>query len=209
MNHTSAVLAFCILGVVASLGSLIPANTQTTGRTTETHTVSPIVDELADKAGLKFRHFNGMTGKLFLPEVMGAGAALFDFDNDGDLDVFLVQGSALEASDQSARTPLPWRELGEPRGRLFHNDLAVSKDGSRSLHFTDVTDKSGIVANRYGMGVAVGDINNDGWPDLYITNLGSNQMYLNKVDGTFVDITKKSETDDPRGSTSEHASDLD
>jgi hypothetical protein len=128
-----------------------------------------------------------MTGKLFLPEVMGAGAALFDFDNDGDLDVFLVQGSTLEASDQHARTPFPWRELGEPRGRLFRNDLAVNKDGSRSLHFTDVTEKSGIVANRYGMGVAVGDINNDGWPDLYLTNLGSNQMYLNNGDGTFVD----------------------
>jgi len=202
MNHTSTVLAFCILGVVASLGSLIPANTQTTGRTTDGHTVSPIFDELADKAGLKFRHFNGMTGKLFLPEVMGAGAALFDFDNDGDLDVFLVQGSALEASDQHARTPFPWRELGEPRGRLFRNDLAVTKDGSRSLHFTDVTEKSGIVANRYGMGVAVGDINNDGWPDLYLTNLGSNQMYLNKGDGTFVDVTGKTGTDDPRWSTS-------
>src|SRR5437016_5522881 len=202
MNHTSTVLAFCILGVVASLGSLIPANTQSTGRTTDAPTASPIFDELAERAGLKFRHFNGMTGKLFLPEVMGAGAALFDFDNDGDLDVFLVQGSALEASDQPARTPFPWRELGEPRGRLSRNDLGVTKDGSRSLHFTDVTDKSGIVANRYGMGVAVGDINNDGWPDLYLTNLGSNQMYLNKGDGTFVDVTKKTGTDDPRWSTS-------
>ena len=141
MNHKPAVLAFCLSGVVASLSfPPIPADTQSTAMTTETHTVSPIFDELADKTGLKFRHFNGMTGKLFLPEVMGAGAALFDFDNDGDLDVFLVQGSALEARDQHARTPFPWRELGEPRGRLFRNDLAVTKDGSRSLHFTDVTD---------------------------------------------------------------------
>src|SRR5437762_9821109 len=130
MNHKLAVLAICLSGVVVSLCfPPIPADTQSTARTTETHTVSPIFDELADKAGLKFRHFNGMTGKLFLPEVMGAGAALFDFDNDGDLDVFLVQGSALEASGPPALTPFPWRELGEPRGRLFRHDLAVTKDG--------------------------------------------------------------------------------
>src|SRR6266550_745331 len=61
---------------------------------------SPIFNELSDRMGLKFRHYNGMTGKLFLPEVMGAGVALFDFDNDGDLDVFLVQGATLEAGDQ-------------------------------------------------------------------------------------------------------------
>src|SRR5437762_11957859 len=142
MNHTSTVLAFCILGVVASLGSLIPANTRTTGRTTDGHTVSPIFDELADKAGLKFRHFNGMTGKLFLPEIMGAGAALFDFDNDGDLDVFLVQGVTLEAGDHPARTLFPWQGPGDLRSRLFRNDLVVGKDGSRSQHFTDVTEKS-------------------------------------------------------------------
>ncbi len=94
-----------------------------------------------------------------------------------------------------------WHEAEKPRGRLFRNDLVVAKDGRRTLRFTDVTEKSGIVAGGYGMGVAVGDINNDGWPDLYITNLGSNQMYLNKGDGTFVDVTKKSGTDDPRWST--------
>ena len=78
----------------------------------------------------------------------------------------------------------------------------VAKDGSRILKFTDVTEKSGIVADGYGMGVAVGDINNDGRPDLYLTNLGHNQMYLNKGDGTFVDVTKKTGTDDERWSTS-------
>lgn len=164
--------------------------------------VSTIFNEISDTMGLKFRHYNGMTGKLFLPEVMGAGAALFDFDNDGDLDVFLVQGTVLEPGDQPARTLFPWREPGKPRGRLFRNDLVVTKDGHRTLRFTDITEASGIVADGYGMGVAVGDINNDGWPDLYITNLGSNQLYLNKGDGTFVDVTKKSGTDDARWSTS-------
>ncbi|MGH9881514.1 MAG: FG-GAP repeat domain-containing protein, partial [Pyrinomonadaceae bacterium] len=170
---------------------------------------SPIFDEVADKAGLKFRHYNGMTGKFFLPEVMGAGAALFDFDNDGDLDAFLVQGSVLESGDQPARTLFPWPQAGEPRGRLFRNDLAAGKDGSRSLRFTDVTEQSGIVANGYGMGASVGDINNDGWPDLYLTNLGPNQMFLNNGDGTFADVTKKTGTDDTRWSTSAAFGDYD
>lgn len=151
--------------------------------------------------GLNFRHYNGMTGKFFLPEIMGAGVALFDYDNDGDLDVFLVQGAVLEPGSKPNETLFPWRNPEPPRGRLFRNDLEIGKDGARKLRFVDVTEKSGIVANGYGMGVAVGDINNDGRPDLYITNLGSNQMYLNQGDGTFVDVTKNTGTDDPRWST--------
>jgi len=161
-----------------------------------------IFKEVAESTGLKFQHYNGMTGKFYLPEITGSGAALFDFDNDGDLDVFLVQGNVLEPNSKPESTQFPWRRTEPPRGRLFRNDLVVGKDGTRTLHFTDVTEKSGIMASGYGMGVAVGDINNDGWPDLYITNLGSNQMYLNKGDGTFIDITRKSGTDDPRWSTS-------
>jgi enediyne biosynthesis protein E4 len=157
-----------------------------------------IFNEVAEKAGLTFRHYNGMTGKFFLPEIMGAGAALFDYDNDGDLDIYLVQGTVLEAADKPGSTMFPLRETGSPRGRLFRNDL----NPSRKLQFTDVTEKSGIVATGYGMGVAAGDINNDGWTDLYLTNLGSNQMYVNKGDGTFVDATKNTNTDDPRWSTS-------
>ncbi|HEX4901046.1 MAG TPA: CRTAC1 family protein [Pyrinomonadaceae bacterium] len=162
----------------------------------------PIFKEVAEQVGLKFQHYNGMTGKLYLPEIMGSGAAVFDFDNDGDLDVFLVQGNVLEPGTQPASTQFPWRGPGLPRSRLFRNDLVVGKDGSRTLKFTDVTEKSGIRADGYGMGVAVGDINNDGWPDLYITNLGRNQMYLNKGDGTFSEVTGKTGTDDPRWSTS-------
>ncbi len=117
--------------------------------------------------------------------------------NDGDLDVFIVQGNILDPDTKAGDTLFlfPWRGSEPPRGRLFRNDLVVAKDGSRVLKFTDVTEKSGIVATGYGMGVAVGDINNDGWPDLYITNLGHNQMYLNKGDGTFVDVTMKTGTD--------------
>jgi hypothetical protein len=161
-----------------------------------------IFDEVAEKVGLNFRHYNGMTGKFFLPEIMGAGAALFDYDNDGDLDIFLVQGNVLESGSKANETLFPWRGAELPRGRLFRNDFEVAKDGSRNPHFVDVTQKSGIVATGYGMGAAVGDINNDGRPDLYITNLGSNQMYLNKGDGTFVDVTDKTGTGDAFWSTS-------
>jgi hypothetical protein len=163
---------------------------------------SAIFKEVAEQVGLGFQHYNGMTGKFYLPEITGSGAALFDFDSDGDLDVFVVQGNVLEPNTRAGSTQFPWRGTESPRGRLFRNDLVVAKDGSRILKFTDVTEKSGIVADGYGMGAAVGDINNDGWPDLYLTNLGHNQMYLNKGDGTFVDVTKKTGTDDPRWSTS-------
>jgi hypothetical protein len=157
-----------------------------------------VFKEVAEQVGLKFQHYNGMTGKFYLPEITGSGAALFDFDNDGDLDVYLVQGNVLEPNTQPAKTLFPWPGSEPPRGKLFRNDLIPGK----KLLFTDVTEQSGIVANGYGMGVATGDINNDGLPDLYLSNLGSNQMYLNKGNGKFIDVTKESGTDDPRWSTS-------
>lgn len=202
MDFTSALSKLFVIVAVALCFAPInlPANSQS-GKTTGQRASSAIFNEVAEDVGLKFRHYNGMTGKLYLPEIMGAGAALFDFDNDGDLDVFLVQGSVLEPGDKPNRTLFPWSDHVEPRGRLFRNDVVVRTDASRTLRFTDVTDKSGIQTRGYGMGVSVGDINNDGWSDLYVTNLGSNQMFLNNRDGTFADVTKKSGTDDIRWST--------
>jgi hypothetical protein len=121
---------------------------------------------------------------------MAPGVALFDYDNDGDLDVFLVQGQTLGSG-----TPLLPRQ-GPPGDRLYRNDLVVNADGTRAMHFTDVTAQSGIHARGYGMGVAVGDIDNDGWPDLYLTGFGRNQMFHNNGDGTFSDVSKQSGTDD-------------
>jgi len=160
--------------------------------------ITSLFNDVAEQTGLKFQHYNGMTGKFYLPEITGSGAALFDFDNDGDLDVFLVQGNVLEPNTQPNSTLFPWRGPEPPRGKLFRNDLSTKA----GLSFTDVTQQSGIVATGYGMGAASGDINNDGLPDLYVTNLGSNQMYLNKGGGKFVDVTKESGTDDPRWTTS-------
>ena len=163
---------------------------------------APLFTECAEQVGLRFKHYNGMTGKFYLPEITGSGAALFDFDNDGDLDVYLVQGNVLEPGTKPGDTLFPWRGSEPPQGKLFRNDLTIAKDGRRKLAFTDATERSGIVAKGYGMGVAVGDINNDGLPDLYLTNLGANQMYLNKGDGKFADVTKQSGTDDARWTTS-------
>jgi hypothetical protein len=153
--------------------------------------------DVAEQSGLRFHHYNGMTGKFYLPEITGSGAAFFDFDDDGDLDVYLVQGNVLEPNTRPGATLFPWRGPEPPRGKLFRNDLSKER-----LAFTDVTQQSGIIANGYGMGAATGDINNDGLPDLYLSNLSSNQMYLNKGNGKFVDVTKESGTDDPRWSTS-------
>ncbi|HEX6285807.1 MAG TPA: VCBS repeat-containing protein, partial [Pyrinomonadaceae bacterium] len=161
-----------------------------------------IFREVAEQVGLKFQHYNGMTGKFYLPEITGCGGALFDFDDDGDLDVYLVQSTTLEPGSSFASTLVRWRDPQPPQGKLFRNDLKIGEDGRPRLSFTDVTQQSGIVANGYGMGAATGDINNDGLPDLYLTNLGANQMYLNKGDGRFADVTKDSVTDDPRWSTS-------
>ncbi len=146
----------------------------------------------AEASGLDFIHFNGMSGQFYQPELMGPGVALFDYDNDGDLDVYLVQGAMLGTS-----TPLIAPPDGPLTDRLYRNDLEVDADGRRTLRLTDVTDASGIDAPGYGQGVASGDYDNDGWVDLYVTQFGPNQMWRNQGDGTFVDVSDETGTADP------------
>ncbi len=155
----------------------------------------------ASEVGLEFLHFNGMAGHFYLPENMGPGVALLDYDNDGDLDAYVVQGKVL-GSGKPGETRFPWQAPTPPRGRLFRNELEVHEDGSRTLRFTDVTANSGIIAREFGMGAAVGDYNNDGCVDLFLTNFGANQLFHNNCNGTFTDVSGKSGTDDPRWSVS-------
>jgi hypothetical protein len=152
----------------------------------------------AAAAGLDFVHVNGTTGRLYYPEILPPGVALFDYDNDGDLDIFIVQGHALHRQLEPP-APVPPPTASPLRGRLYRNDLQVHADGTRTLHFSDVTEASRIDARGYGMGVAAGDIDNDGWVDLYITNFGPCQMLHNNGDGTFTDVTRRSGTDNEPG----------
>ena len=148
----------------------------------------------AEETGLRFTYFNGMSGEFYFPEMLPAGVAMLDYDNDGDLDVYLVQGQTLGEAKSPGRATVPSASL-PLKGRLYRNDLQVHPDGTRTLHFTDVTEQSGIDAHGYGMGVATGDFNNDGCVDLYLTNLGRNQLFRNNCDGTFTDVSKQSGTD--------------
>jgi hypothetical protein len=147
----------------------------------------------AIESGLTFTSFNGMSGEFYYPEMLPGGVALLDYDNDGDLDVFFVQGQMLGGKTLSDAT-IPPASL-PLKGRLFRNDLVVNPDGTRTLHFTDVTDQSGIDTHGYSMGVAAADFNNDGCVDLYVTNLGRNQLFRNNCDGTFTDVSRQSGTD--------------
>lgn len=147
----------------------------------------------AAAAGLDFVHDNGMSGHRYIAEIIAPGVALFDYDNDGDLDVFFPQGRPLGGHAAAGASSAP--TVRKPGGRLYRNDLKIDPDGTRHLHFTDVTEESGIATIGYGMGVATGDFDNDGCTDLYVTNLGRNQLFRNNCDGTFTDVSGPSLTD--------------
>ena len=136
----------------------------------------PIVfDDIAQKAGLtSWHHTMGSPQKSYLVESIGSGVALLDYDNDGWLDIYLVSGSTVAALNGKAAAP---------HAALFHNN----HDGT----FTDVAAKAGVTNDRWGFGAVVGDFDNDGWPDLYVTNFGQNRLFHNNHDGTFTDVAEK------------------
>ncbi len=129
-------------------------------------------EDITRSAGITFRHNNGATGKKFLPETLGPGVAFIDYDNDGWQDIFFVNGTDFSGQPGRGTTPA-----------LYHNN----HDGT----FTDVTRKAGLAINMYGMGVAVGDYDNDGFDDLFITAMGQSHLFHNNGNGTFTDVTKK------------------
>ncbi len=128
--------------------------------------------DITQAAGIHFVHNNGAFGKKFLPETMGPGVAFIDYDNDGWQDIFIVNGTAWPNHPGRVSTPV-----------LYHNN----HDGT----FTDVTKKAGLAIPMYGMGVAVGDYNNDGYDDLFVTAYGQNHLFRNNGNGTFTDVTKQ------------------
>jgi enediyne biosynthesis protein E4 len=134
-----------------------------------------IFNDVAKQAGLtSWHHTMGTLEKNYILETTGSGVALLDYDNDGWLDIYLVNGSTYEAMKGTAEAP---------HAALFHNN----HDGT----FTDVSAKAGVTNDRWGYGVAIGDYDNDGWPDIYVSNFGKNRLYHNNHDGTFTDVAEK------------------
>ena len=156
--------------------------------------------EIAAASGLDFVHWNGMSGQFYFPEVVGSGGALFDYDGDGDLDVYLVQGRFLGSDTNLGKATFPPPDL-PARDRLFRNDLHRDARGRPQLHFTDVTEASGIRALHYGMGASVADVDGDGHLDLYLTNFGPNELWRNRGDGTLEEIGEAAGVAEDRWST--------
>lgn len=144
----------------------------------------PLFEEHAVTSGLVFKHITGATGDYFFPEMPGSGAALIDIDNDGDLDVYVVQSGNLTPDNPHS-------------DRLFRNELIPSG----TLTFVDVTAETGVENKGYGMGVAAADYDNDGDSDLYVTQYGANRLYRNDG-GVFTDVTSQSGTGDTGWGTS-------
>ncbi len=137
---------------------------------------APIADfvDIAQKAGLTATNaFGGKNSSTYILESTGTGVAIFDYDNDGWPDIFLVNGTTLEGFPAGSA----------PTNHLYHNN----HDGT----FTDVTEKAGLVATGWGQGVCIGDYDNDGWEDLYVTYYGKNRLYHNRGDGTFEEVAEK------------------
>jgi enediyne biosynthesis protein E4 len=130
--------------------------------------------DMASSAGVHFRTENCVTAQKHQPETMPAGAVLLDYDGDGFLDIYFVNGAEMPSL----------KKMGPKySNRLYRNN------GNGT--FTDVTDRAGVAGTGYGMGAAVGDYDNDGWPDLYVANVNGNQLFHNDKDGTFTDVTKQ------------------
>lgn len=156
-------------GMNAALGRMESAAGGAAGKDSEAafEEVSPAA------SGISWVHVSGQSPEMYLPETVGAGCAFLDYDNDGWMDIYLVNSGPCDFYKPSA----------SPRNALYHNN----RDGT----FTDVTQKAGVPGHAYGMGVAVGDYDGDGWPDLYVTQYPHSILYHNNGDGTFTDVTQK------------------
>ena len=170
MRGLTAVLAVLVLAAPARVTSSRPNGPAASAVTFR---------DVTQQSGIRFVHNNGAFGKKFLPETLGPGVAFIDYDNDGWPDIFLVNGMDWPGHIQKHTTP-----------KLYHNN----HDGT----FTEVTHKAGLDVEMYGMGVAVGDYDNDGFDDLFVTALGQSRLFHNNGNGTFTDVTQKAGLSGPR-----------
>jgi hypothetical protein len=190
----SSAVFFCALNVAAAQmgsGHNAPAPPPPGAKMTKCGgRAIPQLEDVAAKAGITFKH-NTAPDKKYIPESMSGGVILIDYDRDGWPDIYFTNSPTV---DQALRS-------GKASGALYHNN----HDGT----FTDVTVKAGLTTSCFGMGGAVGDYNNDGWPDLYLTCLGGNVLYRNNGDGTFTDVTAKAGVADGRWSAGASFGDYD
>ena len=147
--------------------------------------------EVSAQAGIRFEHTDGRSGQRYFLETLGAGAAWFDYDRDGDLDLYFVNGAGLPGAEFDV----------PPTNVLYRNN--------GDMTFTEVTQEAKVGDGRYGFGCCVGDVDNDGWLDLYVTNFGANILYRNNGDGTFSDVTGAAGVGDERWSASAAFADYD
>jgi enediyne biosynthesis protein E4 len=179
-GHSIPLKLVCLLPLLLLRPSCPRANAQhTTEPKPAVSTASPLFTDITQASGISFQHKASHTAKKYLLETMGSGVALFDYDNDGRLDVFLVNGAKL--NDPETLHDVPKKTGPTYLNRLYHQ----RQDGS----FEDVTLKAGVGGSGYGMGAAVGDYDNDGYEDLYVTGYGHDTLYHNNGNGTFTDVT--------------------
>jgi hypothetical protein len=188
-----------ILSFVLMVGTCWGARAQAPGTPSSPEMQPGSFVDATSALGVNFVHQAPHNSKKYLIETMGSGVALFDYDNDGRLDLFLVNGAPF--SDPTPKGTIPQKTGPEYWNRLYHQKA----NGT----FEDVTERAGLQGVGYGMGVAVGDYDNDGFEDLYVTAYGGNKLYHNNGDGTFTDVTAKSGTGGSGWSTSAAWVDLD
>lgn len=143
--------------------------------------------DVTTNAGIDFHHFDGRTGNKYLIETLGSGAVFLDYDSDGDQDLYIVNASNIPPTDDTKNHLNPTTNI------LYRNN----GDGT----FSDITMSAGIGDTGYGVGCAAADINNDGYPEIYVTNFGVNRLYFNNGNGTFTDITEQAGAGDKRWGT--------
>lgn len=187
MDRRSALLVLfsALVPVVPILGKQAPGKVAGAGSGSKTlgapKAAAAQFTDVTRAVGVNFRNLASHTSKKYLVETMGGGVALFDYDNDGRLDLFLVNGAPL--SDPTPKGTIPQKTAPQHWNQLYHQ----KRDGT----FEDVTEKAGLQGWGYGMGVAAGDYDNDGNADLFVTAYGGNRLYHNNGDGTFTNVTEK------------------
>lgn len=188
-----------MVAVLVFIALMASAQNQPAKKDEQVKTSVPKFTDVSSALGVNFQHMASHTSRKYLIETMGSGVALLDYDNDGRLDIFAVNGAPL--NDPTPRGTIPQKTGPKYWNRLYHQ----KQDGT----FEDVTEKAGLQGVGYGMGVAVGDYDNDGYEDLYVTAYGGNKLYHNNGDGTFTDVTEKAGVGASGWSTSAAWVDLD